>query len=130
MAKVFKYRSNTLEELQNMNSDEFTKLLPSKARRHLKRGLTKSEKSLLKTIRATEVNNEKMIKTHIRNIIILPEFVEKKFGIHNGKEWIVVIIKPEMIGRRLGEFGKTRKRVTHSGPGIGATRGTKFTSVK
>ena len=56
--------------------------------------------------------------------------IGKKFAVHNGKDWNIVELPPQSIGHILGEFANTRKRITHSGPGIGATRGTKFTSVK
>ena len=75
-------------------------------------------------------NGQKPIRTDVRSMIIIPEFVGKIFAIHNGKDWNTVVIKPEMLGHYLGEFANTRKRVMHSGPGIGATRGTKFIAVK
>jgi small subunit ribosomal protein S19 len=63
-------------------------------------------------------------------MIIVPEMVGRRFMIHDGKDWNIVDILPEMVGHYLGEFSMTRERVSHSGPGIGATRGTKFISVK
>ena len=66
----------------------------------------------------------------MRDAVILPDWVGLKFGIHNGKEFKTVEIKPEMIGHRLGEFSHTTGRVLHSGPGVGATRGSKFIPLK
>jgi small subunit ribosomal protein S19 len=63
-------------------------------------------------------------------MVILPEMVGLKFGIHNGKEFVVVEIIPEMIGHRLGEFSQTRKKVTHGAPGIGATRSSMYIPLK
>ena len=100
MAKIFTFKGKTLEELQKMSLEDFAKLLPSRERRSLKRGLTEQEKKLLERIR----KKQKPVKTHVRDMIVLPEMVGKRILIHNGKEWIVVDIKPEMLGRRFGEL--------------------------
>ena len=128
MAKVFYFHGKTWEDVKNMSFEEFMKLLPSRKRRSLKRGLNDSQKILLKTIR--NAKPDKMIRTHVRSMIIVPEMVGKRFMVHDGKDWNIVDVLPEMLGHYLGEFSLTRERVTHSGPGIGATRGTKFISVK
>jgi len=128
MAKVFYFHGKTWEEIKGMSLEEFMKLLPARKRRSLKRGLNDSQKILLKTIR--NAKPDKMIRTHVRSMIIVPEMVGKRFMVHDGKDWNIVDVLPEMLGHYLGEFSLTRERVTHSGPGIGATRGTKFISVK
>jgi small subunit ribosomal protein S19 len=63
-------------------------------------------------------------------MIIIPEFVGKQFMVHNGKEWIKVDVRAEMVGHRLGEYSRTTKYVTHSAPGVGATRSSKFLPLK
>lgn len=128
MAKVFKFKSHSFDELKIMSIEEFSKLLPARQRRTIKRGLKSEHLKLLNKVKNWD--SDKPIRTHVRDMIIFPDFVDKKFAIHSGKEWQIVQIKPEMIGHYLGEFAVTRKRVMHSGPGIGATRGTKFISVK
>ena len=127
MVKEFTYKGHTVEELKKMSLDDFAKLVPARKRRSLRRGFTEKQKKLLKIVRG---KRKEIIRTHVRDIIIIPEFIGKKFAIHDGKDWNVVEIVPEMIGHYLGEFSLTRERVQHSGPGIGATRGTKFISVK
>lgn len=127
MVREFYFRGHKLEELKQMSIEEFSKLLKSRERRALKRGLTENQKKLLKRIRK---NPNKFHKTHARDMIILPEMVGVKIGVFNGKEWVPVVISPEMIGHRIGEFTITTKRVKHSTPGIGATRGSKFTATK
>ncbi len=129
MARIFKYKGYTLEELQKMSLEEFAKICKARIRRKLKRGFTEAEKKLLKKIRKYKGTN-KFIKTHCRDMIILPEMVGMTIGVHNGKEFVPVKITPEMIGHRLGEFAPTRKPVKHSAPGIGATRSSKFVAVK
>jgi len=125
----FLYHGKTLEELKTIDIKEFMKLVPARMRRSLKRGLTEKEKKLLKKIRESK-NKDKLIKTHQRDMIIIPEMIDAKIGVYNGKEWAVIQIKPEMLGHRLGEFSLTRKRVKHSSPGFGATRGSKFVPQK
>lgn len=127
MAKKFLFQGRTLEELQNMSLEEFSKLLKSRARRALKRGLTAQEKTLLENIRK-EPN--KFHKTHCREMVILPEMVGKKFGVHNGKEFFALTLTEEMLGHRLGEFSHTTKEVKHSAPGIGATKSSKYIPLK
>jgi len=73
---------------------------------------------------------KKMIKTHVRDAIVLPEWVGLTFGVHNGKEFKTVEITPDRVGGRLGDFSFTVGRVLHSGPGVGATRGSKFVPLK
>lgn len=126
MVKVFHYKGKTIEELQKMSLGEFAKLLPSRQRRSLLRGFNEKQKKFLERLR----KSEKPVRTHLREMIIIPEMVFKKVLVHNGKDWLVVDIKPEMVGHRLGEFALTRKRVTHSAPGVGATRASKFLPMK
>jgi small subunit ribosomal protein S19 len=71
-----------------------------------------------------------MIKTHLRDAPILPEWVGLVFGVHNGKEFKRVDITADRVGKRLGEFSHSTGRVLHSGPGVGATRGSKFVPLK
>ncbi len=126
--KEFKYRGYTLEELQRMSLAELAELFTSRVRRHLKRGLTEAEKKLLRKIRKSPPN--KFIKTHVRDMVILPEMVGRTIGVHNGKEFVPVKITSEMIGHRLGEFAMVTKQVKHSGPGIGASKSTKHVARK
>jgi small subunit ribosomal protein S19 len=63
-------------------------------------------------------------------MIVLPEFVGRKIAVYNGKEFQEVLIQQEMIGHYLGEFALTRKPVKHTGPGVGATRSSKFMPLK
>ncbi|MCX6775456.1 MAG: 30S ribosomal protein S19 [Candidatus Micrarchaeota archaeon] len=131
MAKKVQYRGKTPEELREMTADEISKLLKSRARRSLKRASARYRK-LIEKVRKAEVDEkrEKIIKTHLRDAVILPDWVGLKFGIHNGKEFKTIEMKIEMVGHRLGEFAHTTGRVAHSGPGVGATRGSKFIPLK
>lgn len=126
--KKFTFRGKTLEELKAMPQSEFMKLIKSRARRAMKRGFTEVEKKLI--VKAKAAKDGAFIKTHAREMIVLPEFVGKRFGVYSGKEWKSIDIKEEMIGHRLGEFSLTRRFGKHSGPGIGATKGSKNVALK
>jgi small subunit ribosomal protein S19 len=129
--KKFTYRGRSLEELQQMSLEEFARLLPSRQRRNLLRGLTPRQKRLMEQVgRALEGKRDKPIRTHCRDMIILPKMVGLKFSVHNGKEFVTFEVTPEMIGHRLGEFSLTRKKVVHGTPGIGATRSSMYIPLK
>ena len=135
MPKEFKFRGYTLEKLQNTSMDEFISLLPSRQRRSLQRGLTIEQRRLLEKIRgakelAEKGERTKPIKTHARNMVILPEMVGVVIQVHNGKEFIPVEITPEMVAHYLGEFAITNKPVKHGTPGIGASRSSMYVPLK
>ena len=124
--KEFMYKGKNLEELKKLSLNELAVILPARQRRKLKRGFTEQEKILLKKIRSGKQN----IETHCRDMIIIPEMVGITIKVHKGREFANLIVEPDMIGHYLGEFALTRNRVTHSAPGIGATRSSASLSVK
>jgi len=133
--KEFHYRGYTLEQLRNMSPEEISNVYPSRARRSMKRGFTDSKKKFLDRIRKNRAmvdsgGTQDVIETHNRDLPILPEMVGLTIGIYNGKEYVSVEIKPDMLGQFLGEFALTRKPVKHGSPGIGATRSSLFVPVK
>jgi small subunit ribosomal protein S19 len=134
MPKEFSYRGHSLNSLISMSMDEFINLLPSRQRRSLQRGLTPEQRILLEKLReakeAQKQGKEVNLKTHVRDLIILPEMVGAKISVHNGKEFVKVDIKPEMIGHYLGEFAITNKPVRHGTPGIGASRSSMYVPLK
>ena len=131
MPKEFSYRGHSLESLSGMSMDEFINLLPSRQRRSLQRGLTAEQRVLLEKLRtAKEAKDGNGIKTHVRDLIILPEMVGAKISVHNGKEFVAIDIKAEMIGHYLGEFAITNKPVRHGTPGIGASRSSMYVPLK
>lgn len=134
MPKEFTYRGYTLEQLQGMSMDEFINILPARQRRSLHRGLPPEQRTLLENIRKAKEAMRKggsvTIKTHVRDMIVLPEMVGLKILVHNGKEFVPVEVKPEMIGHYLGEFAITNKPVKHGTPGIGASRSSMYVPLK
>lgn len=131
MARKFAYRGFPLEDLQRMPMDQFINLLPARQRRSLRRGLPPRQKKLLERLRkARQTKSKALIRTHNRDMIILPEMVGLTLGIHNGKEFLPLDIKIEHIGHYLGEYAPTNKAVRHGNPGIGATRGSQYVPLK
>lgn len=131
MPKEFRYRGKNIEELNSMSNEALFELLPSRARRSLNRGLSEEKLKLLKDARAIkEGKSEGEIKTHARDMIILPTMVGLKIGVHNGREFVPLEVKPEMIGRYLGEYVITNKKVVHGTPGIGASRSSLYVPLK
>jgi small subunit ribosomal protein S19 len=122
----FTFRGKSLEELKKLSHDEFALLVPSRQRRTLQRGISEDHKKLLHKVKIKDPN----IRTHLRDMIVLPEMVGMKIAIHSGKEFTPVDILPEMMGHYFGEFVLTRKKVSHGAAGIGATKSSKFVPLK
>ena len=132
--KEFTYRGFTMEELSQMelwpsegSENSIIELLPSRARRSIGRGMSVENEHFLDRVRR---NSSKTVRTHRRDMPILPEFVGRRIAIHNGQNFVELDVKPEMIGHYLGEFALSRKNVAHSGPGVGATRSSKHVALK
>ncbi|AXR77627.1 30S ribosomal protein S19 [Natrarchaeobaculum sulfurireducens] len=128
----FTYRGHTLEELQDLELEEVAELLPARKRRSIERGLTIEQQKLLEKARGKDEQEtaNSPIRTHLRDMPILPEFVGLTFAVYNGQSFERVRVEPEMIGHYLGEFQLTRNSVEHGQAGIGATRSSKFVPLK
>ena len=129
--KEFTYRGKSVEELKTLDVKEFAKLVPARQRRTLEHGFTEMQKRLLLKIKKTkEGKYKKPIKTHCRDMIVVPEMLGLHIHVHMGKSYVQIEIFPDMLGHYLGEFTLTRNRVAHSAPGIGATKSSSASSVK
>ncbi len=126
--REFTYRGLTLPELQKLSLEEFGKIASARARRSIRRGFNTEVTQFLDRMRATPAG--KVLRTHVRDALILPEHVGRRVAVHTGKEFKEVEVRPEMIGHYLGEFALTRRFEKHSGPGVGATRSSKFMPLK
>ena len=125
--KEFTYRGLTVDELKALSLEEFLGLVPSRQRRTFRRGLTHGQ---AKIIQDAKVNPDAVIRTHRREMIVIPQFIGRKFAIYDGHEFVEVEVQPEMVGHYFGEFAQTRTPPTHTGPGVGATRSSKFMPLK
>ncbi|MCP8310019.1 MAG: 30S ribosomal protein S19 [Candidatus Methylarchaceae archaeon HK01B] len=131
MVREFKYRGYTLDQLQNMSLESFLSLLPSRQRRSLNRGISDEKRKLLEEVKAASNGKSKRpIKTHARDMVILPYMVGLTIHVHNGKEFVPLEIKAQMIRHYLGEYMITNKKVTHGTPGIGASRSSLYVPLK
>ena len=111
--KIITFKGKTLEELQKLSLEELAPLFSSDFRRKLKRGFTEQEQKFLDQV----AKGSKNLKTHCRDIFVLPSMIGQKISIYNGKEFVQIILDLEMVGLRLGELAPTRKSVTHPGGG-------------
>ena len=131
MPKEFRYRGRSMEELSSMSTEALLELLPSRARRSLNRGVSEEKRKILEDARAIKEGKlQGQIKTHARDMIVLPSMVGLTIGVHNGREFVPLEVKPEMIGRYLGEFVITNKKVVHGTPGIGSSRSSLYVPLK
>ncbi|CAF1274734.1 unnamed protein product [Adineta ricciae] len=133
--RKFTYRGVELDQLLDMKTEQLMPLLHCRARRRLSRGLKRKPMALIKRLRKAkketpELEKPQAVKTHLRNMIIVPEMVGSVVGVHQGKTFNSVEIKPEMVGHYLGEFSITYKPVKHGRPGIGATHSSRFIPLK
>ena len=132
MAREFTYRGYTLEEIQKMDLKQFAEIAPARIRRSLLRLLEgkrsePEEKRLLERIHEAKKlvqdgKKQPRIRTHCRDFPIIPDMIGLTIEVYNGKEYVPVHVKPEMLGHYLGEFAETRKPVQHGEMGLGATR--------
>lgn len=133
--RTFTYRGVELDKLLDMKSEELVQMFNARQRRKFHRGQRRSVTHLLKRLRAAKANTEygekpAMVKTHLRDTTIVPEMIGSTVGVYNGKNFISVEIKPEMVGHYLGEFSITYRPVAHGRPGVGASAASKFTPLK
>ncbi|MBI4453148.1 30S ribosomal protein S19 [Candidatus Woesearchaeota archaeon] len=124
--RELKFYGKSPEELKKMTIKEFAQLVPARQRRSLLKGFTDAQKSFLKKLEKKSNN----VKTHCRNMIVIPQLLDRNIMVYSGKEFVPLTITAEMLGHYLGEFIMTRKKVSHSAPGIGATKSSSSISVR
>jgi small subunit ribosomal protein S19 len=131
MVKEFDYRGIPLDQLQNMSLEKLFEIFPARARRSLTRGITDGKRKLIEEIKLAKAGKSKNpIKTHIRDLIVLPYMVGVTVNVFSGKEFVPVTIVPQMIGHYVGEYVRTNKRVVHGAPGVGASRSSLYVPLK
>ena len=129
MVKEFAYHGLSKEELANIPNEKLLKLFSARARRSLTRGtMSDDKKKLMEELK--DENNKNPIKTHLRDVIILPYMIGKTVQVFSGKEFVPIIITIQMVGHYLGEYVITNKRVNHGAPGVGASRSSLYVPLK
>ena len=131
MVKEFSYRGLSKEDLENTSLEKLFQLFNSRQRRSLTRGITDGKRKLIEEIKSAKAGKLKTpIKTHLRDLIVLPYMVDVAVNVFSGKDFVPVLIKTEMIGHYLGEYVITNKRVNHGAPGVGASRSSLYVPLK
>lgn len=131
MVREFSYRGIPQEELEKMSYEKLFQLLNSRQRRSLTRGITDGKRKLIDEIKSARAGKlTTPIKTHLRDLIILPFMTGITVNVFSGKAFVPVTIRPEMIGHYLGEYVITNKRVSHGAPGVGASRSSLYVPLK
>ncbi|OZJ01806.1 40S ribosomal protein S15 [Bifiguratus adelaidae] len=133
--RKFSYRGVDLDQLLDLSPEQLMDLVHARARRRFQRGLKRKPMGLIKKLRKAKKEapeNEKpaTVKTHLRDMIIVPEMIGSVVAVYNGKVFNQVEIKPEMVGHYLAEFSISYKPVKHGRPGIGATHSSRFIPLK
>ncbi|MFW6283562.1 MAG: 30S ribosomal protein S19 [Minisyncoccales bacterium] len=126
--KQFRYRGKTLEELKQLDTREFARIINSRNRRTILRNFQEIENFLNRA--REKMKKGKSIRTHKRDIVIVPAMIGMKISIYNGQKFIPVEITGEMLGHKFGEFAPSRPRINHGKAGVGATKGSKHKSKK
>merc|ERR1719235_2936199 len=132
--RKYSYRGIDLEKLVDMQNEDLMNLFCARQRRKFSRGIKRQPITLLKKLRKSKkacAYGEKPtpVKTHMRNMVIVPEMIGSVVGVYNGKNFINVEIKPEMIGHYLAEFSITYAPVQHGRSGKGG-KDMKFAPLK
>ncbi|CAI9832805.1 30S ribosomal protein S19 [Nitrosopumilaceae archaeon] len=131
MAKEFRYRGIQRQELEEMPLERLLGLFNARQRRSLTRGITDNKRKLIGEIKAArESPPSTPIRTHVRDLIIMPYMVGVTVNVFSGKEFVPVEIRDEMVGRYIGEYVITNKKVSHGAPGVGASRSSLYVPLK
>ena len=131
MVKVFNYKGKSTQELEKISNDELFTLLNSRQRRSLNRGLSDNKKKLIGEIKLAKKGELKnQIKTHQRDLIILPYMLGVTINVYSGKEFTPITLSAEMIGHYIGEYVITNRKVSHGAPGVGASRSSLYVPLK
>jgi len=131
LVKEFTYRGIPLKDLENISLEKLFQLYNARQRRSLTRGITDGKRKLIEEIKAAKAGKSNaIIKTHVRDLIVLPYMVGVTVNVFSGKEFVPITIVSEMIGHYLGEYVITNKRVQHGSPGVGASRSSLYVPLK
>lgn len=135
LVREFKYKGYLPEQLQALPIESLLPLLNSRQRRSLDKRvgkfMTDEKRKLREEIKQNkEGKSTDEIKTHLRDMIILPDMIGVTIKVHNGKEFVPVSIRAEMVGHYVGEYSITNKRVQHGAPGVGSSRSSLYVPLK
>jgi small subunit ribosomal protein S15e len=133
--KKFTFRGLELEKLLDLSKEELLSIVHARARRRMQRGLNRKAHALIKKLRKAKsacgpLDKPAPVKTHLRNMIIVPEMIGSNVAVYNGKVFNLVLITADMIGSYLGEYSISYRPVRHGRPGLGSTNSSRFIPLK
>lgn len=153
--KKFTFRGLEVEKLMDLSQEELLQIVNARARRRMQRGLKRKPMALIKKLRkaknaAGPLDKPAPVKTHLRNMIIVPEMIGSQVAVYNGKVFNLVLVTADMIGQYLGEFSISYRfvkivlflvfqsklyillirPVRHGRPGLGSTNSSRFIPLK
>ena len=87
-----------LDQLLDLTSDNLMELVHARARRRFSRGLKRKPLALIKKLRkakkeALPMEKPDVVKTHLRNMIVVPEMIGSVIGVYNGKTFNQIEVK-------------------------------------
>ncbi|KAF0852354.1 40S small subunit ribosomal protein uS19 (rpS15) [Andalucia godoyi] len=124
--RKYSFRGVELDNLLDLNDEQFAQMLTCRHRRKFNRGVKLGVQTLLKKCRKSKKDlkigeKPEPVKTHLRNVTIVPDMIGSVIGVYNGKGFVAVDVKADMLGYYLGEFALTYKPVGHGRAGAAAT---------
>ena len=136
--KKFTYRGVDLDKLLDLDYAQLVEMFNARQRRRFRRGISFKYNELKKKLLAAKKAVQGMppntkptpVKTHLRNMIVLPDMIGSIVAVYNGKHFNVVEVKPQMVGHYLGEFSITYKPTAHGRPGIGSSTSSRFIPLR
>ena len=135
MVREFKFKGYSPEQLQSLSVESLLPLLNSRQSRSLDKRvgmyMNDQKRKLREEIKLLREGKLKgQLKTHVRDMIILPDMIGLSMRVHNGKEFSPIHIRAEMVGHYVGEYAITNKRVQHGSPGVGSSRSSLYVPLK
>jgi small subunit ribosomal protein S15e len=133
--KKFTYRGLELEQVLDLNQQELIDFVNARARRRIKKGMGPKYRAYVNKLKkakaaAGPLDRPEPIKTHLRNMVIVPEMIGAQVAVYNGKVFNIAMITADMVGMFLGEFSITYRPVRHGRPGIGSNNASRFIPLK
>ena len=133
--KKFTFKGLELEQVLDLSKEELVDFVNARARRRMKKGFGAKYQAYVKKLvkakaAAGPLDRPEPIKTHLRNMIIVPAMIGSQIAVYNGKVFNIAMITADMVGMYTGEFSITYRPVRHGRPGIGSNNASRFIPLK
>jgi small subunit ribosomal protein S19 len=111
--KELTFKGKTEAELKQLDVREFAKLLRSRQRRSVLRNFQEHE-NFVKLAKKKLDKGKKMIKTHRRDLVVVPGLLGMKISVYTGRDFVPFDVTIETLGHKFGEFAPTRQKAKHT----------------